>query len=354
MKVNIALAVRLGRRGYGKSALSSTLTTVMASLTIGVSIVWSMSPSAFATSDEVSVALFFDSTETAYRVADHLYETDPAAYPKPPAREFVTDADDAHERLLSGANPIVGMSLDDVISLADGDDPRADGLTIIAGVHTGFLQLITEAQITDPAELRSQKVAVDTDTGYASALFKILKSDGLQRDIDYSVVYAGATNARYDKLLNDEFQATLLGAPYTDLALAKGYGSQGSVREILGAYQGVVLAAKRSWLARHEQQARTAVASLVRAEQWGLDTINRDKVAAVIALAVPGLVGQADVQAVTNTLFGPSSEYQPDGHVSPEGVAVVVDLYNASRGRDRTVECVNSLIDYSYLPNSAT
>ena len=82
-----------------------------------------------------SVAQFFDSTETAYRVADHLYRKDPVAYPKPPTREFVTDADDAHERLLSGANPIVGMSLDDVISLAaDGDDPRAVDLVVIAEV----------------------------------------------------------------------------------------------------------------------------------------------------------------------------------------------------------------------------
>ncbi len=40
---------------------------------------------------------------------------------------------------------------------------------------------------------------------------------------------------------------------------------------------------------------------------------------------------QADVQAVTSTLFGPDSEYQPDGRLSPEGIAVVVDLYNTSR-----------------------
>ena len=192
---------------------------------VGLSAGLSFAPGTSADPGDVSVALFFDSTETAYRVADHLYETDPAAHPRPPVREFVTDADDAHERLLSGRNPVVGMSLDDVISLADSGDPRADDLVVIAGVHTGFLQLIMQPQIHDVAGLRSERVAVDTDTGYASALFDILSTAGLQRDADYTVVYAGATDARYDKLLTGDFQGTLLGAPFTDLAVANGYRS---------------------------------------------------------------------------------------------------------------------------------
>jgi hypothetical protein len=324
---------------------------VMACMVAALSMVTPIVPNAFATPDDVSLALFFDSTETAYRVADHLYEVDPAAHPKPPAREFVTDANDAHERLLSGANPIVGMSLDDVISLVDGDDPRADDLTIIAGVHTGFLQLITEPEIAETADLRSQKVAVDTDTGYASALFEILKSVGLLRDTDYTVVYAGATNVRYDKLLAGQFQGTLLGAPFTDLARSRGYRSQGSVRAKLGGYQGVVLVAKQRWLSAHSGQARTAVASLLGAEQWAMEPGHRDEVSEVVARAVPGLVDRADVEAVTETLFGPMSEYQPDGHLSVPGITVVVNLYNAGRGRARTVESVTELIDYSFLPD---
>ena len=80
---------------------------------------------------------------------------------------------------------------------------------------------------------------------------------------------------------------------------------------------------------------------------------HRDEVAAVVAQAVPGLVDQSEVEAVTQTLFGPASEYQPDGHLWPEGVSVVVDLYNASRGGDRTVESVMDMVDYSYLPASS-
>lgn len=329
------------------TAFAVATTLIGACVSVGVP----SAPSASSDPDNASVALFFDSTETAYRVADRLYRKDPVAYPKPPTREFVTDADDAHERLLSGANPIVGMSLDDVISLSDGDDLRADDLVVIAGVHTGFLQLITEPEIVDVGELRSQRIAVDTDTGYASALFDILQRSGLQRDADYTVTYSGATNVRYDALLHGDFQATLLGAPFTDLALSKGYRSQGSVLEKLGGYQGVVLVAKQNWLTGHPEAARTAVESLVGAEQWAMKPIHRDEVLAVVAQAVPGLANQTDVEAVAETLFGPASEYQPDGHLSLEGINVVVSLYNASRGRDRTVGSVTDMIDYSYLPN---
>jgi len=327
-------------------AVVAAIVSIAACVGIGSSVV----PNAAADSDVVSVALFFDSTETAYRVADHLYLEDPAAHPQPPAREFVTDADDAHERLLSGQNPIVGMSLDDVISLVDGDDPRADDLVVITGVHTGFLQLITAPDIVDLDQLRAQKVAVDTDTVYASALFAIMAMSGLQRDADYTVVYAGATNTRYEKLLNGDFGGTLLGAPFTDLALAQGYHSQGSVRDQLKGYQGVVVVAKQDWLNGHEEAARRTVASLLGAEQWAMAPGNRDEAADVVAQAVPGLADDAVVQAVTDTLFGPDSEYQPDGRLSPEDIAVVVDLYNTSRGKTRTVESVTEMIDYRYLP----
>ena len=107
--------------------------------------------------------------------------------------------------------------------------------------------------------------------------------------------------------------------------------------------------AKQSWLTGHADAARRAVASLVGAEQWAMKSVNRDEVLAVVAQAVPGLADQTAVEAVTEALFGPASEYQPDGRLSLEGINAVVGLYNASRGRNRTVESVTDMIDYSYL-----
>lgn len=76
-----------------------------------------------------------------------------------------------------------------------------------------------------------------------------------------------------------------------------------------------------------------------------MEPANRHEVLGVVAHAVPGQTGPALVAAVTDTLFGPASEYQPDGRLSPEGIKVVVDLYNASRQRNRTVQSVTEMID---------
>ena len=75
----------------------------------------------------------------------------------------------------------------------------------------------------------------------------------------FEVIYAGATNLRYDKLLRGEFEATLLGAPFTRLALRQGYNSLGTVIGALGGYQAVVFVAHRPWLAEHQEMARGGV-----------------------------------------------------------------------------------------------
>lgn len=107
-------------------------------------------------------------------------------------------------------------------------------------------------EIKSVADLKGKRIAVDTDTGYASALFEILRRNGLERGRDFEVVYAGATNLRYDKLLRSEFDATLLGAPFTRLAMRQGYNSLGTVIDALGGYQAVVLAARRPWLVENK------------------------------------------------------------------------------------------------------
>lgn len=302
---------------------------------------------------DANVALFLDSTEAGFCIGDKLAAASPHQFSQPPSRYFVKDADDAHERLLAGTNPIVGMSLDDVISLSESGDPRAADLVVIGGVHGGFLQLMAEPRIDSAEQLRGTSVAVDTDTGYASALFEILRRAGLERGTDYSVVYAGATNVRYDKLLSGEFAATLLGAPFTDLAASKGYNSLGSVSRELGSYQGVVLVSKRSWLDSHGHEARRALATLEAAIDWAQHAPESELVEYVKA-CVPAVGTEAEAAQVARTLFGPDSDYNRGCRITDANLRVVINLYNKSRGTSISEGSVHALIDYSYLPEGRT
>jgi len=289
------------------------------------------------------VALFRDATEVLFSVAERRRASDPGA-PWVPRRSFVKDADEAHRIAFDGPNPIVGMSLDDLIECSRSSHPNAGQLVAFAGVHRGFLHLMASSEIRSVADLAGKRVAVDTDTGYASALFEILRRQGLERPRDFEVVYAGATNRRYEKLLRGEFDATLLGAPFTRLAMGQGYHSLGTVIDALGGYQAVVLVARRPWLAANEAMARAVASCLSDTFTWACLPENSERVEAYVGEILGGLEGPAAKQ-VTQDLFGPASEFLPDGRMRREDTSVVIDLFNASRGTALTHEMVAGLID---------
>lgn len=256
------------------------------------------------------LAMFRDATETLFALAE--------ARGRPaPSRHFVADADEAHALALDGPVPIVAMSLDDVLECRQADHPAASGLVAFHGVHRGFLELVARPGIGGIGDLRGHRVAVDTDSGYARALYEILTRHGIRDQVE--IVHAGATNLRYDKLVAGQFDATLLGAPFTLLARRQGYASLGTVIEALGGYQAIVLAAQADWLAAHPAAAAAVTDCLAETIAWGQAN-----------MAEAGmLLADAELAAV---LFGPSGEFLADGRIDPADARVVVDLFNAATG----------------------
>lgn len=294
------------------------------------------------------IAMFRDATEMLFAVAERRAAAEPDA-PWVPRRSFVKDADEAHEIAFRGTPPVVGMSLDDLIDCSRQDRQDAGELVAFAGVHRGFLQLIAAGDIASIRDLKGKRVAVDTDTGYASALFAMLRREGLERDRDYEVVYAGATNLRYEKLLGGGFDATLLGAPYTRLAMRREFRSLGTVIEAMGGYQGVVLVAHRAWLAGNAGKARQIVQCLTGTLAWAAKEQNRAVTEAVLQDSFPGL-DRATAAEAARDLFGPGSDFLADGRMREPDIAVVLRLFNLSRGVSVTPQAVSARIDPSYLP----
>lgn len=294
------------------------------------------------------IALFRDATEVMFSVAAQRRAQNPAA-PEVPSRYFVRDADEAHAIAFEGPAPIVGMSLDDLLDCARSSHPNAGQLVAIAGVHRGFLQLMAREEIRSISDLKGRRVAVDTDTGYASALFEMARQAGLERGRDYEVVYAGATNLRYAQLVKGAFDATLLGAPFTRLASMAGFSSLGSVIGALGGYQAVVFVARRPWLQANAPVARVAIDCLISTLAFARDPANRAFLVSSVQAALA--TGDAATAAlVTDDLFGPQSEFLPDGRMRDVDIQVVVDLFNRSRGARLTLADVHRLTDTRLLP----
>jgi len=291
------------------------------------------------------IALFKDAAEIVFSLADQRRATDPNL-PAAPRRQFVKDATQAHTYMLSGTYPIVGMSLDDFLFLASSGDPRAKDLVVICGIHRGFLELIAAPSVPNIRALAGRKVAIDTDTGYASALFEICGQQGLRRDKDFSVVHAGATNLRFEKLLAGEFDATLLGAPYTVFARQQGYRSLASIPAELGGYQAIVLVAHRSWLKDHSPAARGISDCFVKTLAWARNGKNRTAVARLLSGVIPSqyFASAAKVQRV---LFGPDSEFLSDGRMRDSDMRVVLDLFNKVNNKNLTLDWLKSRICYA-------
>ena len=239
---------------------------------------------------------------------------------------------------------MVGMSLDDLLECSRSSHPTASELVAFTGVHRGFLRLAVSHKIEGIADLKGRRVAVDTDTGYASALFEILRQHGLERGRDFEVAYAGATNLRYSKLIQGEFDATLLGAPFTRLAIRQGFRSLGGVIDVLGGYQAIVLVARRSWLAENAPVARAVAACLQQALRWGAQPDNRKMAESFMRDGMPG-VEPAAIGQIVEDMFGSSTEFLSDGRMREADTRVVIDLFNASRGVAVTQQTVMGLID---------
>ncbi|MGL5035840.1 MAG: hypothetical protein ACRC6M_18800 [Microcystaceae cyanobacterium] len=152
--------------------------------------------------------------------------------------KYVQNADEAHQDLKESKADMVFMSYDDTLSLAL-EDKYADILAILP-IHGGILDLTGEIDL----EAGKNKVGIDTNSGYARALRLYLgqKYDQEQYQ-NLSFEKAGATNLRYEKLITNQIDATLLNPPFSYLP---GVKRDPSFQEFLGSYQGVVANTNKS------------------------------------------------------------------------------------------------------------
>jgi predicted ribosomally synthesized peptide with SipW-like signal peptide len=154
--------------------------------------------------------------------------------------KYVKNADEAHNDLKQGLADIVFMSYDDTLSIA-----LQDGYSDVAAVmpiHGGILDLCGALEAAAP------RVGIDTDTGYARALRKFLLTElGPVRYSEIAWIKAGATDLRYQQLLDGQLDATLLNPPFS---YRSGINRITALtgNDVIPTYQGVVANINRSWL----------------------------------------------------------------------------------------------------------
>jgi len=184
------------------------------------------------------------------------------------------------QHLIAGDFDIALTAIDNAIAYDEGQGqaPRPNPADFVAflGGDNALLRLYARPEIRSYAELRGQPIAVDAlTTGFAFGLRKMLDANGLH-DGDYTLVPAGGTVQRYQRLTSStDFAATWLTVPFDLQAKAQGYTHLGDAVDTIGRYQGIVSVASKAWLGAHPDAALGYIRGTRDALRWMYAPANR-------------------------------------------------------------------------------
>lgn len=231
--------------------------------------------------------------------------------------------------LIDGKFHVAMTAIDNVTAYVEGQGAaqtkNTADIVAFVGCDDGFLHLTAVPEVTDIAQLKGSKLAVDAlTTGYAFVLRKILERSGLKEQ-DYQLVQAGGVKNRFDGLMKKDFSGTLLVSPLEVGAEQNGFNILASASSIFKNYQGDVLAARRDWLESHDKEVIGFIRAYRAALDWLADSANRSEAIAVLKKHEPGTT-DATASAASTVLLDPQSSFFTGGSINLDGVRTVLDL----------------------------
>lgn len=163
--------------------------------------------------------------------------------------KYVKNANEAHDDLMQQHADIVFMSYDDTLSMAVQDNYH--DIAAFMPIHGGILDLCGNLDLY----AGKNRVGIDTNTGYARALRLYMRNryPNYQDYQQISWLMAGATNVRYEKLMDSQIDATLLNPPFSYQDGIHCIGAL-SGNAVIPYYQGVVANLNKSWLDKPSHQ----------------------------------------------------------------------------------------------------
>ena len=181
--------------------------------------------------------------------------------------------------LLDGKADLAFAVIDNVIAYQEGQGEAkiADNPDLFAfmGGDGGFVSIVAAGGVGTVADLKGRTLSVDAmTTGFAFVARELVARSGLA-ETDVNFVRAGGTANRYRDLIAGKHDATLLRTPFELLAVNRGF-RQLAGAESLGAYQGTVGIARRSWARDHEAALVGFLKAYKSATDWLYDRANRD------------------------------------------------------------------------------
>ena len=228
-----------------------------------------------------------------------------------------------------GTFDIAFTAFDNVVAYAEGQGvapfPDARDLCAVTGCTAIELSLVAARGIGSPAELRGRTIALDApSTGFAFVLYEMLRRSGGARG-GLEAVAGGATPERWRTVRDGQHAGTITIEPFTTIAQDAGFPVLVRSGAILPAYQGGVIAVRRSWAERHGDALTAFLRVYQQSVRWVLDPANQDTSAALLAARMPE-IRPSGLKSVMTSLLAPDTGLTPDGAIDREGARAVLAL----------------------------
>ncbi|RWM45482.1 ABC transporter substrate-binding protein [Mesorhizobium sp.] len=257
--------------------------------------------------------------------------------------------------LIDGRFDIAFTAMDNVVAYSEGQGvattEHEPDIFAFMGCDSGFLRLVSVPDVTSIEQLAGSRLGVDAlTTGYAFVLHKLLDLAGIGRE-GVNFVQAGGVKSRCDALLRREFEATLLITPFEAIAEEKGFNRLADASRALGAYQGVVAAARRPWARDHGHKILAFIRGYRAALDWLFDPANKKEALEIFRRNVPG-VDDAMAGKSYEILLDKDEGFFRDGHLDKEGIANVVALRSEYGQPSKVLDDPAKYYDASFLADA--
>jgi len=231
--------------------------------------------------------------------------------------------------LIGGKFDIGMTAIDNVVAYQEGQGEApvsgTPDLFAFMGGDNGFLRLSVLPTIKSYADLKGKELSVDAlTTGYAFVLRKMVQMGGVKEG-EVSYVRAGGVLQRWEALKEKKHAGTMLITPFEIIAESMGFSRLGNAIDVLGRYQGLVGAARRSWAQANPDK----VVGFIRAYRSGLDWLydrsNKAEALGILQKNVRGMTPELAAKTY-DVLLAPTGGFDPKAELDVEGVRTVLKL----------------------------
>jgi len=255
------------------------------------------------------------------------------------------------EQLAAGAFDIACTAFDNVVAYDEGQGavqlPVEPDFRVLMGATQIELAFITAPDVTAYADLKGRSLALDAlSTGFAFVLYEMLARGGLEPG-DYEMAAVGATPQRWQAVKDGVHAGTLTIEPFTSIARAAGFNVLDQSSNVVDAYQGGIVAARRAWARANPGRVRGFIRGYLAGLAWTLDPANRGQAAALLLERMPA-IKPGVVDAVMDSLLSPKSGLTPNGAILRDGMATVLALRSRYGEPKRELTDIDRYLDLSF------